>query len=73
MYKPHTGTSLQAVAQAADVYSFRSYVAAAAMLLYLIASLDGSRADEKESPIILSDCLLPTLLNLHRVYAYCCA
>jgi len=38
MYKPHTGTSLQAVAQVADVYSFRCYEvqpyyeAAAAML-----------------------------------------
>ena len=35
MYRPHTGTSLQAVAQAADVHSFRSYVTAAAMLRYL--------------------------------------
>jgi len=54
MYEPHPGISLQA----ADVYSFRCYVAAAAMRRYLIGSLEGSRAEKKkESPLILSDCL----------------
>jgi len=43
MYKPHPGISLQA----ADFYSFRSYVAAAAMLRYLIARVDDSRDEKK--------------------------
>jgi len=43
MYKPHPGIGLQA----ADVYSFRSYVAVAAMQRYLIARLDYGRAEKK--------------------------
>ena len=54
MYRPHTGTSLQAVAQAANVYSCRSYVAAAAMLRHLIAPLDGSKGKEKKSRLSFS-------------------
>ena len=40
----------EAVAQAGDIHSFRSYVAAAAMLRNLTASLDGSRVEGKRLP-----------------------
>jgi len=66
MYKPHPGISLQA----ADVYSFRIYVAAAAMIRYLIARLGNSRAEKKKALLILSDCLQPLLLNLFTLYGY---
>jgi len=57
MYKPHPGISLQAV----DVYSFRGYVAAAAMLRYRIVRR------KKKSPLILSDCLQPTFVKFAYV------